>query len=115
MRGAEGLGLLLEDCEADTLALGEGDQGLVALADDEDVGEAGGELVAGGVPNVDDVEASLVLLLVDDHAHAPGIVSAGHDAQVADVELDEIGRLAGLNVQHDRVVDLHSFQPEVSL
>ncbi|KAI7224020.1 hypothetical protein KC333_g206 [Hortaea werneckii] len=55
---------LLSNAELDTLALGQGDPGLL-LADDEDVGLAGGELVVNGVLDVDDVETTVVTLTED--------------------------------------------------
>lgn len=44
--GGEPLGLLLQNGELDALALGKADHGLVALANDEHVGLAGGKAVA---------------------------------------------------------------------
>jgi hypothetical protein len=56
---------LLSDGELDALALGQADPGLL-LANDEDVGLTGGELVINGVLDVDDVEASVVALTMGD-------------------------------------------------
>jgi len=53
---------LLSDGELDTLALGQGDIWLVALADDEDISQPGGEHVTVAVLDVDNVEGSLMPL-----------------------------------------------------
>ena len=102
----EALVPLLCDGELDSSALGQGDVRLAALADDEDVAEAGGEGVAVDVLDVDDVEGPGVALAVHDGAHPPGVPPAGHHAHVAGLELDEVHDLARVEVEADGVVDL---------
>ena len=62
----EALVSLLGDGELDASTSGQRDVRLLALADDEDVSHAGGESVAVGVLDVDDVEWSRMPLAVDD-------------------------------------------------
>jgi len=98
--------LLLEDGEPDSLTLGEGNKRLVTLSDDEHVLDSGGEGVAGGVLDVDNVVTTLVLLSVEDDANSAGVVTSGNHGDVAVVEADEVLHLSGLDVEKDRVVDL---------
>ena len=64
---------LLGDGELDTLALGQGDPGLV-LADDEDVALTGGKRVVNGILDVDNVETSIVALTVGNDTNTTLIV-----------------------------------------
>ena len=101
-----GLGALLEDGLLDTTALGEGDLGLVGGADDEDVAQSGGEGVALGVLDGDDVEGTLVALNVLEGTDAAGVAALGEHDEAAELELEDVGHLAGGNVDLDGVVDL---------
>ena len=96
---------LLSDGELDTLALGQGDPGLLE-ADDEDVALTGGEDVVNGVLQVDDVEASIVALTVGDDTDTTHVASTGDHGDGASVEPDEVGDLAGGEIDLDGVVDL---------
>jgi hypothetical protein len=96
---------LLSDGELDTLALGQGDPGLL-LANDEDVALAGGEGVVNGVLEVDDGEATIVTLAVGDDTDTTHVATAGNHGNGTSVELDEVLDLAGLEVDLDGVVDL---------
>lgn len=96
---------LLGDGQLDTLALGQGDPGLLGT-DDEDVGLAGGEGVVNGVLDVDDVETTIVALTVGDDADTTHVTATGGHGDGAGVELDEVGDLAGGEVDLDGVVDL---------
>ncbi len=96
---------LLSDGELDTLALGQGNPGLLAT-DDENVGLAGGEGVVNGVLKVDDGEATIVTLTVGDDTNTTHVAAAGDHGNGASVELDEVLDLAGLEVNLDSVVDL---------
>merc|ERR1719295_893913 len=97
---------LLGNGQLQTLALRQGDVGLVALADNEDISEPGGEGVTVGVLHVDYVEGARVTLPGHNGANTPGVTSSGDHAQVARVEGDGVLDLTGGNVQLDRVVDL---------
>lgn len=96
---------LLGDGELDTLALGQGDPGLV-LADDEDVALTGGEAVVNGILDVDDVEASVVALTVGDDTNTAHVTTTGDHGNGTSVELDKVGDLAGGEIDLDSVVDL---------
>ena len=96
---------LLSDGKLDTLALGEGDPGLLA-ANDEDVGLTSGEGVVNGILQVDDAEATIVTLTVGDDTNTAHVTTTSDHGDGASVELDEVGDLAGLEVNLDGVVDL---------
>lgn len=53
------------------------------LADDEDVGEPGGEAVACAILDVNHVERARVTLPVGDHTNTPQVSTASHHAQVS--------------------------------
>lgn len=97
---------LLGNGELDTLALGQRDERLVALADDEDVGQSGDKLVVKSVLDVDNVEAALVSLSVGDGADSAHVSTSGGHDDVTVLKLDERGDLAGGQVDLDGVVDL---------
>jgi hypothetical protein len=105
---SETLLALLKDVLLDATALGEGDHvGLVLLADAENVANTGGEGLALGVLDVDNVEATRVLVAGSDGSDATVILTLGDNAGSASLELDEVGHLARLEVNLDGVVDLH--------
>merc|ERR1719410_2619718 len=106
LRSAESLVSLLSNGELDTLGLGKGDVRLVALANDEDISNPGGEGVTVGVLDVDNVEGSGMSLAGHDSSHPAGVTSAGDHARVAGVELDGVLDLAGGDVHLDAVVHL---------
>jgi hypothetical protein len=56
--------------------------------------------------HVDGLKAALVLLPVLDHSYTPGVPPAGHHDHVADVKLDEVHDLVGLQIDRDGVVGL---------
>lgn len=96
---------LLGDGQLDTLALGEGNPGLLA-ANDEDVALTGGESVVNGILEMDDVEATIVTLTVGDDTNTAHVTTTSDHGDGTSVELDEVGDLAGLEVNLDGVVDL---------
>lgn len=89
----------------DTLALGQRDPGLV-LADNEHVRLPGGEGVVNSVLDVDDVETTIVALTVGDHTNTAHVTTTSNHDQGTSVELDEVGDLAGSEINLDGVVDL---------
>lgn len=97
---------LLGNGKLDTLALGEGDPGLI-LANDEDVGFTGSEGVVNGILDVDDVETTIVALTVGDDTDTTHVATTGNHGDDTSVELDEVGDLAGGEVDLDSVVDLN--------
>lgn len=67
---------LLDKGESDTLASGEGDLGVLAGTDGEDVRKTGGEVVAGGVLNVGDLVRTGVVLDVLEDSNTTDVVTA---------------------------------------
>lgn len=96
---------LLSDGELDTLALGQGDPGLL-LANDENVALTGGKGVVNGVLDVDDVETTVVALTVGDDTNTTHVATTGNHDDGTGVELDKVGDLASGEVNLDGVVDL---------
>ena len=96
---------LLSNAELDTLALGQGNPGLLR-ANDEDVALAGSERVVNGVLDVDNGETTIVTLTVGDDTNTTHVTTAGNHGNGTSVELDEVGDLASLKVNLDGVVDL---------
>lgn len=90
---------LLDEAEADASLGEDGDEGLLALANDEHVGRAGGERVACGVLDVGDVEAAGVLLDVLEHADSADVVAADDDHLGAVLVLDNAFDFACLEVK----------------
>lgn len=97
---------LLGDGELDTTAAGHGDHGLAVGADDEDVGETGGEVTAKDIADVDDVEATEVTLLAGDDTGTTHVATTSDHDGGASVEGDKVKDLLGLDVESDSVVDL---------
>lgn len=106
MRESTAAVTLLGNSELDTLALGQGDPGLV-LANDENVALTGGEAVVNGILDVDDVEATIVTLTVGDDTNTAHVTTTSDHGDGASVELDEVGDLAAGKVNLDSVVDLN--------
>jgi len=100
--GGEPLVTLLGDGHADSLTFGQRHPRLGSLADREDVIQSGGEGVSRGVLDVDDVEGSGMFFAVHDDANTPQVTTSSHHANVARLELDKVGDLAGGDI------DLHA-------
>ena len=96
---------LLSNGELDTLALGQGDPGLL-LANDENVALTGSEAVVNGVLDVDNVEATIVTLTVGDDTNTTHVTTTSDHGNGTSVELDKVGDLASGKVDLDSVVDL---------
>ena len=90
---------LLDEAELDASGGEEGDDGLLALADDEDVAGAGGEGVAVGVLNVGNVEARGVLLDVLEHTDTTDVVTTDDQNLSAVLVLNEALNFASLKVE----------------
>jgi hypothetical protein len=118
--GSQATVTFFRDGQLDTLLLGEGDHRLVALANDENVGQARGELTVQGILDVDNVKAAQVTFTVRNDTNATHIATARDKANVAlysvrlhlhnddtyRVKLDKVDNLASLQVELDGVVDL---------
>ena len=96
---------LLSNGELDTLALGQGDPGLL-LANDENVALTGSEAVVNGVLDVDDVEATIVTLTVGDDTNTSHVTTTSCHCDDTSIELDGIGDLASGEINLDGVIDL---------
>lgn len=97
---------LLGNGKLDTLALGQGDPGLLG-ANDEDVGLPGSEGVVNGVLDVDNVETTIVTLTVGDDTDTTHVTTTGNHGDVANLELDKVVNLAsGEAVGRKESVDL---------
>jgi hypothetical protein len=105
--GGELLFAFVDDVLDDTLGLGEGDgDGLGVLADDEEVGDAGGEFVAGLVDDVGNAERTGVAFERDGAADTATVGTADeHDDGVL-LELEGGRDLAGLGVDDEGVTAL---------
>merc|ERR1712023_226982 len=90
------------------MALGGGDHvGLILLANAEDVANTGGEGLTLGILDVDDIEATRVLVTGSDGSHTTVILTLGHHTGGTSLELDDVGDLAGGKVNLDNVVHTH--------
>jgi hypothetical protein len=106
---AEAGSALVEDGLLDTLALGEGDEGVLdvcTLANDEGVRETSGEDGAVGVLDLDNIEGARVALTVEENADTASVTTLGDHDGVASLELDVVDDLASGEVNLDGVVDL---------
>ena len=90
--------LFLQDRLSNSFTLGQRDQGLIALANHKHVGNTGGKGVSSGILDVHNIKRTLVLFLVDNGTDTAVVVTPSGNAQVADIELDEVTDLAGLEV-----------------
>lgn len=96
---------LLNDGEADTLVLGEGDEGFVLIAQDEDVGGQSGPDVATAVADLDDLLRARVGQSGEDDTNAANVAATSGHGEVSNVEFDESNDFAGGQVDLDDVVD----------
>jgi hypothetical protein len=96
---------LLGDGQLDTLALGQGDPGLVRT-DNEDVVLACSESVVNGVLDMDDVETTIVTFTVGDDTNTTHVTTTGDHGNGTSIEVNEVFDLAGGKVDLDGIVDL---------
>lgn len=90
---------LLDEAELDASGGEEGDDGLLALSNDEHVAGAGGEVLTISVLDVRDVEVARVLLDVLEHADTTDVVTTNDQHLGTVLVLDEALDLAGLKVK----------------
>lgn len=95
----ESLVSLFDEGKLNTLLGEEGDDGLLALSDNEDVVDSGGEGVASSVLDVSDVEAGGVLLDVLEDTDSSDVVTSDQEHLSAVLELDEAFNFATLEIQ----------------
>jgi len=97
---------LFKDGFLDTISRRKFDPGLLALSDDDDVSESGGESVALGVLDVDDIERTGVFLDVLDDSDSANVVSVLDEANVARFEMSESLDLSGSNIVLEGIANL---------
>ena len=97
---------LLGDGELDTTATGHRDHGLAIGADDEDVGETGGEVTAKDIADVDNVEATKVTLLTGNNTGTALVTTTSAHNKTSDFERKRVDNLVLDQVKFDGVVDL---------
>lgn len=96
---------LLGDGELDTSSLGHGDPRLASVADDEDVGETGGEVTSKSILNVDDVETTRVTFTTDNDTSTALVTTTGNHDVAAGVHMNELEKLVVLDIVTNSVVD----------
>jgi len=93
---------LLDDGQFDTLLSRERDKrGL--LAKDEDVGSTSSKMVADGVLQMDDIETSVVFILVFNETNTTSVGPASDHGQDSGFEFHEIDDLVGDKIEFDGV------------
>lgn len=96
---------LLCNAELDTLALGEGDEGLLR-ADDEDVVEEGGKGVAGRVLDLDDIGGTDAAVAVDNGTNTASVATLDDHDGGANLKENVGGGAARSEVHLDSVTDV---------
>jgi hypothetical protein len=96
---------LLCNSELDTLALGQGDPGLLGT-DNEDVSLTGSKGVVNGVLDVNNVETTIVSLTVSDDTDTAHVTTTSDHGNGTSIELDVVSDLASGKINLDSVVDL---------
>lgn len=96
---------LLSNGKLDTLALWQRDPWLLGT-DDENVVLTGSERVVYGILDVHNVETSIVTLAVGDDTNTTHVATTGSHGDDTSVELDELGDLAGGQIDLHGVVNL---------
>ena len=90
---------LLNKAELDASGREEGDNGLLALSNDEHVAGAGSEMLTVGILDVGNVEAAGVLLDVLEHADTTDVVSTDDQYLSSVLVLNEALNFTSLKVQ----------------
>lgn len=96
---------LLCNAETDSLASGQGDQGLL-VADDENVAHTRGKRVVCRILDVDNVKGTMVTLAVSDVSNTSQVTTTDDHDQVSSVKGDALNDLASGNINLDGIVSL---------
>lgn len=99
--------LLLDYVELDTLSLRQCDQSILTLADDIKIHDSCGECVSLGISDMDDVDRTLVSLLVSYNSQSALVLASSDQREVAVFELDVFQDCSGGQVKLDSVVGLN--------
>lgn len=96
---------LLGDGELDTLTLRQRDPRLLRT-NNEDVALTGSKGVVNGILDVDNCKTSIMTLAMGDDTNTAHVTTTGDHSDDSSVELDEVGDLAGCEVNLHGVVNL---------
>merc|ERR1711937_82172 len=96
---------LFGDGEFDSFSRRERDEWLLTLADNEAKVKTCCKSVTGGILNSYDIERTVVAVTVLEGTDATHVVTASNDGEVANLKLDEVNNLAGVEVELNGVVD----------
>ena len=81
---------LLNDRQLNTLALGKRNPWFGALSNGEHIAQAGGELMASGILNMNCLKASLMLLPVLDYSNSASVPSSSDHYNISHIKLDVV-------------------------
>jgi len=96
---------IFQRCSLDSLLERKRNEGLVFLPDDKDVANTGGEVLSGGIFDVNDFKTSRMFLSRGDNTHTTQVATTGNHDEIANLKLDKRLDLAGLKVELHGVVD----------
>jgi len=106
--GFESRGSFFKRGQTDTLFLGEGDQRVLTLTNNENVGNSGSEGVSSGISNVDDIETTDVSISVDNNTDSSDVVTGGDQSKIAGFEGNVINDETSGDVNLDGIQDSDS-------
>jgi len=104
--GRDSLLSIFDNGELNTITLGERDHRLIALTEDENVGQSSGKGSTNLVSEMDDLIVSGVLLSGCDNTNSTNAVTASNHGNVSDIELSDIQNLTSGNVNLHGIVNL---------
>ena len=91
--GHQSLVSLFSNDEVDIFSLGKRNPYFVAFANNKNVGEPGGKVVAIGIFHRNHIKRTSVSLSVGDHTSSSQVSTSGHQTQGTSVKLEEVGGL----------------------
>jgi len=100
--------LFFKRSQSNTLLLGEGDQGGLALSDDENVSDSGSERVSSSISNVDNIETTDVSISVDNDTDSSDVVTGGDQSEVAGFKGNVVDDETSGDIKLDGVQDVDS-------
>jgi len=100
--------LFFKGSQSNTSFLGEGDQGVLTLSDNENVGNSGSERVSSRVSNVDNIETTDVSISVDDNSDSSDVVTGSDQSKIASFEGNVVNDGTSGDVKLDGIEDSNS-------
>jgi len=100
--------LFFERSQSDTLFLGERDQGVLTLSDNENVSNSGSERVSSRISNMDNIETTDVSISVDDNTDSSDVVTGGDQSKIASFEGNVVNDGTSGDVKLDGIQDSNS-------